>query len=90
MSRKPSHTEIVRDAALDDDFGTHRALVLVHRLKHVYGRDDATYKVLDELADILIGIQDRQRQTHQLAEQIYEAERQRKFEANPELYQQLM
>lgn len=90
MSRKPSHTEIVRDAALDDDMGTDRALVLVQRLKHAYGRDPATYKALDELADILIGIQNRQRQVHQLAEQLYEAERQRRFESNPELYQQLM
>ena len=65
-------TEIVRDAALDDDFGTDRALVLVQRLNHVYGRDPATKKVLAELVDILAGIQERQRAIHQAAEQDYQ------------------
>jgi hypothetical protein len=69
MRNKPTLTEIVRDAALDNDFGTDRALVLVQRLNHVYGGDKGTRKALDELADILIGIQERARLIHQAAEQ---------------------
>jgi hypothetical protein len=72
MRNKPTLTEVVRDAALDDDFSTDRALVLVKRLYHVYGKDEATKKVLNELADILIGIQERQRIIHQAAEQEYQ------------------
>ena len=75
MSNKPTRTELVRDAALDDDFGMDRALVLLRRLNYVYGRDKATKKVLGELADILIGIQQRARLTHQEAEQQVKAER---------------
>lgn len=90
MRNKPSPTEFVRDAALNDDMGIHRALVLVQRLNHVYGSDTATKKALGELADILIGVQDRQRQIHQLAERLYEEDRQRRFADTPELYQQLM
>ena len=75
MSRLPSSTERVRDSALDDDCGADRALVLVKRLNHVYGRDAATKKVLNELADILIGVQARARQRHQTAERLYQAAR---------------
>ncbi len=77
MRNQPTLTEIVRDAALDDDFGTDRALVLVKRLNRVYGKDPATKKVLDELADILIGVGQRARIIHQTAEQTYQAERDR-------------
>ena len=73
--RKPSVTEIVRDAALDDDFGIDRALVLVRRLNHVYGRDPSTKKALNELADILIGVQCRSRAIHQDIERRSKAER---------------
>ncbi len=73
MSRPPTLTELVRDAALDDDAGIHRALVLVKRLNVVYGRDAATRKALSELADILIGVQQRARCTHQAAERAYQA-----------------
>ena len=75
MSNKPTLTERVRDAALDDDFGIDRALVLVKRLNYVYGRDPATKKALEELVDILIGVRRRARITHQTAEQRYQAER---------------
>lgn len=71
MRNKPTLTEIVRDAALDDDCSTDEGLVLVKRLYHVYGSDPATRKVLTRLADILIGIQARQRLIHQAAEQQY-------------------
>ena len=74
MSRQPTRTETVRDAALDTDMGTDRALILVKRLNHVYGRDAATKKVLSELADILIGVQSRARIIHQSAEQAYQRE----------------
>jgi hypothetical protein len=75
MSRQRTRTELVRDAALDDDFGIDRALVLVKRLNYVYGEDRATKKVLTELADILIGVRARARATHQAAERAYQAER---------------
>ena len=75
MRNKPTRTELVRDAALDDDFGIDRALVLLRRLNYEYGRDAATKKVLSELADILIGIQARARVVHQTADQQYQAER---------------
>ena len=75
MSNKPTRTELVRDAALDDDFGIDRALVLVKRLNYVYGEDKATKKVLSELADILIGVRARARVIHQTAEQVYQTER---------------
>lgn len=71
MRNKPTLTEIVRDAALDDDCGADRGLILVQRLYHVYGSDPATKKALNELTDILIGIQERQRVIHQIAEQQY-------------------
>ena len=74
MSRTPTRTETVRDAALDTDFGTDRALILVKRLNHVHGRDAATKKVLSELADILIGIQARARVIHQTAEREHRKE----------------
>ena len=75
MRKTPTLTEIVRDAALDDDFGVDRALVLIKRMNYVYGRDPATKKVLEELADILIGVRRRARIIHQTAEQKYQAER---------------
>jgi protein-disulfide isomerase-like protein with CxxC motif len=74
MSRQRTRTELVRDAALDDDFSIDRALVLVKRLNYVYGEDRATKKVLTELADILIGVRARARATHQDAERLYQAE----------------
>jgi hypothetical protein len=74
MSRQRTRTELVRDAALDDDFGIDRALVLVKRLNYVYGEDRATKKVLTELADILIGVRVRARIVHQAAERAYQAE----------------
>lgn len=75
MRNKPTRTETVRDAALDDDFSIDEALVLVRRLNEVYGADKATKKVLNRLADILIGVQCRSRLVHQTAEQRYQAER---------------
>ena len=74
-SNKRTRTELVRDAALDDDFGIDRALVLVKRLNYVYGEDKATKKVLSELADILIGVRMRARVIHQAAERTYQTER---------------
>ena len=79
MRNKPTLTEIVRDAALDDDFSIDEALVLIQRLNHVYGEDKATKKALNRLADIVIGIQERARIIHQAAEREYQgcaAERQ--------------
>jgi hypothetical protein len=75
MSRTPTRTELVRDAALDDDFSIDEALVLVLRLNEAYGRDKATKKALNRLTDILIGVQSRSRIIHQTAEQAYQAER---------------
>lgn len=75
MRNKPTLTEIVRDAALDDDMGIDRALVLVKRLNHVYGSDKATKKALEEIVDILVGVRSRARLIHQTAEQKYQAER---------------
>lgn len=76
MRNTPTLTELVRDAALDNDFGVDRLLVLLLRLKHVYGSDPATHKALDEMADILIGIQARSRTIHQTAERQGTVERQ--------------
>jgi hypothetical protein len=75
MRNKPTLTELVRDAALDDDFGLDRALILIKRLNVVYGRDKATRKVLEELTDILIGVRVRARERHQEAERRRIAER---------------
>lgn len=75
MRNKPTLTEIVRDAALDDDFSIDEGLVLLRRLNRVYGADPATKKALDRIADILIGVQARQRLIHQTAEQRYQEER---------------
>lgn len=75
MRNKPTLTELVRDAALDDDFGVDRALVLIKRLNYVYGRDKATKKVLEELTDILIAVRQRARARHQEAERRWLAER---------------
>lgn len=74
MSRTPTLTEIVRDAALDNDCGIDRALVLIKRLNVVYGADPATKKALTELVDILVGVRTRQRLIHQTAEQKHKAE----------------
>jgi len=75
MRNKPTPTELVRDSALDDDFGLDRALVLIKRLNYVYGRDKATKKVLEELTDILIAVRQRARERHQEAERRRKAER---------------
>jgi hypothetical protein len=75
MSNKPTLTEIVRDAALDDDFSIDEGLVLIKRLNAVYGKDKATKKALSRLADILIGVQQRSRLIHQTAERTYQAAR---------------
>ena len=75
MSKTPTRTELVRDAALDDDFSLDEALVLIKRLNAAYGKDVATKKVLNRLVDILIGVQSRSRIVHQTAEQAYQAER---------------
>lgn len=75
MRNKPSSTERVRDSALDDDLGIDRALEILLKFNHVYGRDRTTKKYLNELADILIGVQQRARQRHQAAERIYQAAR---------------
>jgi hypothetical protein len=75
MRNTPTLTEIVRDAALNNDFGIDRALVLVKRLNHVYGKDAATRRALAELVDILISVRDQARIIHQTAEQKYQAER---------------
>jgi len=75
MSKTPTRTELVRDAALDDDFSLDEGLVLLKRLNRAYGADPATKKVLDRLTDILIGVQSRSRIVHQTAEQAYQAER---------------
>lgn len=74
MRNKPTRTELVRDAALDDDFSIDEALVLVKRLNRVYGGDAATKKVLDRLTDILIGVQGRSRIVHQTAERAHKAD----------------
>jgi hypothetical protein len=74
MRNKPSLTELVRDAALDDDFSIDEGLVLIKRLNVVYGSDKATKKALNRLADILIGIQERRRTIHQTAEEKHRAE----------------
>ena len=68
MSRRTTRTELVRDAALDNDLSLDEALVLLRRLNHVYGRDPATKKVLSRLVDIVIGHQQRDRLIHQDAE----------------------
>jgi hypothetical protein len=75
MRNKPTSAELARDSALDDDFGIDRVLVLIKRLNYVYGRDKATRKVLEEAADILIGVRQRARQRHQEAERCQMAER---------------
>lgn len=75
MSKRPTLTEIVRDAALDNDCGVDRALVLVKRLNAVYGKDDATKKVLTELVDILVRVRASSRLIHQTAEGQYQADR---------------
>lgn len=75
MRNTPTLTEIVRDAALDDDFSIDEALVLLLRLNTVYGRDPATKKALTRITDILIGVQQRQRTIHQAAERRYQAEK---------------
>lgn len=75
MRNKPTLTEIVRDAALDDDFSIDEGLMLIKRLNAVYGDDKATKKVLNRLADILIGVQTRSRLVHQTAEQRHKTER---------------
>lgn len=75
MTRQPTRTERVRDAALDNDLSLDEALVLLRRLNHVYGEDKATKKVLSRLVDIVIGHQQRDRIIHQSAERAYKAER---------------
>jgi hypothetical protein len=70
MRNKPTLTEVVRDAALNNDMGIDRALVLVERLYHAHGKkDDATKKAFSELVDILARVRGEQRLIHQTAEQ---------------------
>ena len=75
MSKPPTPLELARDSALDDDCSLDRALVLLKRLNYFYGKDPATKRVLNELVDIQIAVQQRARQRHQAAERAYLLER---------------
>jgi hypothetical protein len=59
---------VARDTALDDEAALHRSLRIVRVFLEVYGEDPATYQLLTELTEHLIGVRRNARARHQEAE----------------------